>query len=68
MKAVSGKHLARLAEARGWQLRRTKGSHHIYEKPGRPEVLSIPVHGNHALKRGLQAALMKLAGIRPEDL
>lgn len=68
MKAGFRQALGPAAEARGWQLRRTKGSHHIYEKPGRPEVLSIPVHGNHTLKRGLQVALMKLAGIRPEDI
>lgn len=68
MKAVSGKVLAKLAVARGWQLRRVSGSHHIYEKPGRIETLSIPIHGNHVLKTGLQRALMKLIGLKPSDL
>lgn len=68
MKAVSGKDLAKLATARGWILKRVAGSHYIYEKPGRIETLSIPVHGNHALKVGLQRALMKIVGLKPEDL
>jgi predicted RNA binding protein YcfA (HicA-like mRNA interferase family) len=44
------------------------GSHHIYRKDGRPERLSVPVHGNQTLKRGLQAHLLKLAGIEPESI
>ena len=68
MKTVSGKHLARLAEARGWVFRRVKGSHHVYEKPGRTETLSIPLHGNKDLKIGLQSALMKLIGLKSSDL
>ena len=54
MKAVSGKALAKLAVARGWQLKRVKGSHHVYEKPGRLETLSIPLHGNRVLKIGIK--------------
>ena len=68
MKAVSGKHLAKLAERHGWVLKRISGSHHVYEKPGRVETVSIPVHANHALKTGLQRSLMKLLGLKPSDL
>lgn len=68
MKAVSGKALAKLAVARGWQLKRVKGSHHVYEKSGRIETLSIPIHGNRVLKIGIQAALMKLVGLTDADL
>jgi predicted RNA binding protein YcfA (HicA-like mRNA interferase family) len=42
------------------------GSHHVYGKPGSTVRLSIPIHGNRPLKRGLQAHLAKLAEI-PED-
>ncbi|WP_205761789.1 type II toxin-antitoxin system HicA family toxin [Longimicrobium terrae] len=38
-------------------------SHHIYRKTGRAERISVPVHGNTPLKRGLQVHLMKLAGL-----
>ncbi|GIW55447.1 MAG: hypothetical protein KatS3mg082_1851 [Nitrospiraceae bacterium] len=38
MKAISGKDFAKLLEKKGWELRRTKGSHHIYAKAeNRPE-------------------------------
>jgi hypothetical protein len=37
-------------------------------KDGRMERLVIPIHGNQSLKIGLQRSLMKLAGIREEDL
>jgi predicted RNA binding protein YcfA (HicA-like mRNA interferase family) len=68
MKAVSGRHLARLAEDKGWKLARVNGSHHIYVKDGRVERVVIPIHGNHSLKRGLQHSLMKIIPIRENEL
>jgi predicted RNA binding protein YcfA (HicA-like mRNA interferase family) len=68
MKSVSGKRLAQLAEACGWDLARVNGSHHIYRKDGRIERLVIPIHGNRALKRGLQRALMKIVPISEDEL
>jgi HicA toxin of bacterial toxin-antitoxin, len=44
------------------------GSHHIYGKPGSIVRLSVPIHGNAALKRGLLRHLLKLAEIPEEDL
>lgn len=68
MKAVSGKEFARELEKRGWELKRVKGSHHVYMKAGHPARISIPVHGNTPLKIGLLKHLMKVAGIEPGDL
>ena len=68
MKVISGKRLCRLLESRGWQLRRINGSHHIYSRVGTPARISVPVHGDRTLKRGLQAHLMKLAGIDDSEL
>ena len=68
MKTVSGKRMARLVEENGWRLARINGSHHIYVKEGRTERIVIPIHGNQDLKSGLQRSLMKLAGVRDEDL
>ena len=68
MKAISGKRLCRLLESRGWQLRRITGSHHIYARAGTPVRICVPVHGDRALKRGLQSHLMKLAGIDASEL
>lgn len=44
-------------------LRRISGSHHIYSKPGKRKVISIPVHGNQTLKTGLALRIARDAGI-----
>ena len=67
MKAVSGKRFCRLLESRGWQLKRVRGSHHIYVKIGIPARISVPVHAG-TLKRGLQRHLMKMAQIKDSEL
>ena len=63
MTPLSGRELARLVESTGWNLLRVNGSHYVYSKPGVNVRLSIPVHGSHKLKFGLQRHLMKLAGL-----
>ena len=68
MKAVSGKEFSKLLEKKGWELRRTKGSHHIYVKEGNPIRISVPIHGNTPLKVGLLRHLMKIAGIDENEL
>jgi predicted RNA binding protein YcfA (HicA-like mRNA interferase family) len=68
MKSVSGRDFARMVERRGWTLLRISGSHHIYGKTGSTVRLSIPIHGNQALKRGLLRHLAKLADISDEDI
>lgn len=68
MKAISGKTLARLLEKKGWELRRVKGSHHVYAKGGTPVRISVPIHGNKPLKIGLLKHLMKVAGIDEDEL
>ena len=68
MKVISGRELTRILERHGWRLLRTHGSHHIYGKPGSVVRLSVPVHGNRALKRGLLAHLLSQAELREQDL
>jgi predicted RNA binding protein YcfA (HicA-like mRNA interferase family) len=67
VKLLSGREFAKLVERHGWNLLRVHGSHHIYGKPGSAVRLSVPVHGNHPLKRGLLAHLMKLAELEEAD-
>lgn len=66
MRSLSGKDLAKLLERHGWSLLRVQGSHHIYGKPGSKVRLSVPIHGNKPLKRGLLSYLLKQAEI-PES-
>jgi predicted RNA binding protein YcfA (HicA-like mRNA interferase family) len=68
VKSVSGRDFARMVERRGWTLLRINGSHHIYGKTGSTVRLSIPIHGNQALKRGLLRHLAKLADVSDEDI
>ena len=68
MKTISGKQFCKLLQSREWQLKRISGSHHIYAKTGVPVRISVPVHGDTTLKRGLQRHLMKLASIAESDL
>ena len=68
MKLVSGKEFAKTIERHGWSLLRVQGSHHIYGKAGSEVRLSVPIHGNQALKVGLLRHLMKMAGLTESDL
>ena len=68
MRSVSGKEFAKIVERHGWSLLRVQGSHYIYGRAGSDVRLSVPVHGNQALKTGLLRHLMKLAGLRENDL
>lgn len=68
MKQVSGKAFCRILEQHGWILLRVHGSHHIYGKEVNPSRLSVPVHGNRALKEGLLRHLLRLAGLSEDDL
>lgn len=68
MKPVAGRAFCRVLERNGWQLARIQGSHHIYIDPSGMRRLSVPVHHGRDLKKGLQAALMKQAGLQEGDL
>jgi predicted RNA binding protein YcfA (HicA-like mRNA interferase family) len=59
---MTGKQMIKLLRKHGWEVDRISGSHHIMIK-GR-KTLSVPVHGNKDLKKGLQQALLKEGGIK----
>jgi predicted RNA binding protein YcfA (HicA-like mRNA interferase family) len=67
MKILSGKDFCRVLEKNGWTLIRVRGSHRRYEKEGAGAV-TVPVHGKKSLKKGLQRAIMKAAGLTDDDL
>ncbi len=68
MTPLSGKELAKAVSRRGWVLLRVNGSHHIYGKLGSVVRLSIPIHGNQPLKKGLFRHLVKQAGLTEDEL
>jgi predicted RNA binding protein YcfA (HicA-like mRNA interferase family) len=63
MKSISGKDFAKVLEQNGWILLRIQGSHHIYGKPGVPDRISVPIHGNKSLKTGLLRHFLKVASL-----
>jgi predicted RNA binding protein YcfA (HicA-like mRNA interferase family) len=67
VKTLSGKKFAKILEKHGWILYRSKGSHFIYGKEGSIVRLTIPIHGNKPLKKGLLAHLMKMAELQESD-
>jgi predicted RNA binding protein YcfA (HicA-like mRNA interferase family) len=68
MRSVSGKELCKVVEFYGWELKRTRGSHHIYSKEGVELILVIPVHSNRDLPIGTLKSIMKDAELSEEDL
>lgn len=68
MRTLPGKEFIKLLEKRGWILKRIHGSHHIFSHPDKVEIISVPVHKNDDLKKGLQRKLMTIAGISDLDL
>lgn len=68
MKPISGKRMCRILKKNGWGLTRIRSSHHAFEKPGNPNVVIVPVHGNKDLKAGTQHGIMKDAGLTEDDL
>jgi len=55
---MSGKEMVKLAKKSGWKKIRVNGSHNIMEREGCSPV-SIPVHGNKDLPKGLESKLLK---------
>lgn len=68
MKPISGKVLCKILVQHGWELKRIRGSHHIFGQSGNPTILTVPVHGNKALKIGTLRQLLKDAGLTEENL
>ena len=68
MKTTSGRIFIQVLEKNGWTLLRIKGSHHIYGKSGIDVRLSVPIHGDKPLKKGLLKHLLNIAGLKESDL
>lgn len=68
MKPISGRRMCQVLEARGWTRDRSRGSHFVYVREGRPGVVAVPVHGNHDLKPRTQRGIMRQAGLTDDDL
>ena len=59
---LSGKQLVKLLMENGWMLIRINGSHHILGNGGK--TVTVPVHGNQSLGKGLEYKILKQAGVK----
>ena len=64
---VTASQAIRAFEKVGFQVVRTRGSHHILSRPGHRNNLSIPKHGSTVLKPGLLRAQIRAAGLTVEE-
>ncbi|MDZ4819333.1 MAG: type II toxin-antitoxin system HicA family toxin [Planctomycetota bacterium] len=64
--SVTGAEAIRAFQKLGFEVVRTKGSHHILKKQEHRDLLTVPVHGNDPLKNGLLRSLIRGAGIDVE--
>ena len=51
---ITGKEMVKLALANGWIEVRKRRSHHHFRKEGVSYLVTIPVHGNEDLGKGLE--------------
>jgi predicted RNA binding protein YcfA (HicA-like mRNA interferase family) len=61
---LTGKEMLKLALSSGWEEVRVTGSHHHLKKAGVDDLMTIPVHGNNDLARGLEKKLLKQLGYK----
>lgn len=60
---LTGKELAKLAINNGWIAVRVNRSHHHFKKEGIPYLVTIPIHGNKDLPKGLEKKILKDLGL-----
>lgn len=59
---LSGKQLVKILKKEGWRIDRINGSHHILVKGSK--TMTVPVHGNKSLGKGIESKLLKQAGLK----
>lgn len=69
MKSLTARQIIELLEARGWYEARQQGSHKIFKNRNDPfKHTVVPFHKGKALPPGTQRAIMRDAGILPNEL
>jgi predicted RNA binding protein YcfA (HicA-like mRNA interferase family) len=63
---ISGRRMVKVLKATGWVAVRQHGDHVVLRKAGERRDVVVPLH--HALARGTEAAILREAGLHPDDL
>jgi predicted RNA binding protein YcfA (HicA-like mRNA interferase family) len=61
--SYSAKELISILVRDGFEFKRSKGSHHIYENPVTKKITIVPIHGNKDLPKGTYYGILKQAGL-----
>ncbi|MBI3816085.1 type II toxin-antitoxin system HicA family toxin [Candidatus Peregrinibacteria bacterium] len=65
---VTGKELVRVVRKFGWDTFHIRGSHHQLKHRKIGNKITVPVHGNRELKRGILRAILKEIDVSVERL
>lgn len=65
LNGYSSRDVIEVAERRGWEFQRRRGSHMVYRRAGIPFNLSVPDH--RELAEGMLRDLIKTMGLTPEE-
>jgi len=65
--SYSPKDLIKILRAHGYDFKRSKGSHHIYENQ-LGKIVVVPIHSNKDLPKGTYFAILKQAGIDKDQI
>jgi len=60
---MNSAEIIKLIEAAGWELQRTKGSHHHFKHPTLKGLVTIP-HPKKSLPMGTVKSILKQAGLK----
>jgi predicted RNA binding protein YcfA (HicA-like mRNA interferase family) len=66
MKSYTSKEIIAILLSHGFELLRTKGSHHIYVNKATDKRTTVPLHGKD-LKKGTLHGILKQAGVDLKD-
>jgi predicted RNA binding protein YcfA (HicA-like mRNA interferase family) len=58
------REVVRRIEADGWRQVRTRGSHHQYNHPSKPGIVTVPGKPNDDLAPGTLNSILKQAGLK----
>jgi predicted RNA binding protein YcfA (HicA-like mRNA interferase family) len=64
--SYSAKQLITILKKNGFEFKRSKGSHHIYENQVTGKITVVPVHGNKDLPKGTYYGILKQAGLNKD--
>jgi predicted RNA binding protein YcfA (HicA-like mRNA interferase family) len=67
MSGIHADRMIRALERLGWQVVRSKGSHHALARPGRPGVITVSVKKGRTLPEPTARAILKQAGVSEDE-